>query len=156
MANEQVPNNGIKKIEEAIKILWDDYRLRQEHYWKMLSQSSLAIITLWVIPYLKPEVLSMIGPFVYFFPFVAFILTLVVTWLLGAEYQRLAVIREEYDNLLEKRFGIKFVWPKTFRSQRIFGWRIGRTTTYIFLFGFTLISLLDLFVIYYTINHLKI
>ena len=59
--------NEIKLIE-ALNLHWDNYKMRQAHYWQSLNRFTLAIITLWAVPYVKPDLFNSLGKLILFFP----------------------------------------------------------------------------------------
>lgn len=154
MKNQQDLLNG-NNIEKIFELLWEQYKLLQQHYWKSLAQYSVAIITLWAIPYSYPKIVSMIGTFVFFFPSIACFLSIVSTWHLGAEYQRLRVVKEQFNDLQKREYNIVFSFPSKYWWERLFGRRIGTTITFIFLCGFLGVSIIDFFMISELLKHIQ-
>src|SRR5262245_33044349 len=109
--------------KEAIKYIWDDFKMRQAHCWATFNRNALAIITILIVPYLKPDIMKPLGRAVLIFPIVGLILSLVSTWLLGAEYQRLRAVKELYERLLTDKYALKYL--NETKIQCCFGWRIG-------------------------------
>jgi hypothetical protein len=139
------------KMEDAIKLLWEEYKLRYSNYWGSFNRYSLAILTITVIPYIKPDNVKPLEELVIAFPVIAILLTIICSWLLGAEYQRLDMVRKKYDNLLTKKYRPVRLPKKTF-IERLFAKRIGTRTTLVFFFGFLLISLINFFVLLKVFN----
>lgn len=90
---------GIHRLDAA-KLYWEEYKLRQTHYWSSFNKFMLAVITIDVIPFVRPEIRTQLGNLTYFFPGIAVAVSLACMWLLGAEYQRLQSVRRKYDDLL--------------------------------------------------------
>ena len=136
------------KDDEAIKLLWEEYKLRQTHYWSSFNRFALSILTISVIPYIKPDIVKPLGKVIVVFPIVAFILSIGCTWLLSAEYQRLRMVREKYDELLTPEFQPSPMPRETF-WEKIVEKRIGITTSLMFGLGFTFLSLINTIVLLY-------
>lgn len=134
--------------KESINFLWEHYKMRQNHYWSSLNRFGLAILTVLVAPYLKPEIVGKLGNAVIMFPFIGFLLTFVSTWLLGAEYQRLAAVKRKYDESFPKDFRIEY--PNDTLWQRLVGKNIGKTMTFVFGVGFAVLSLINFAVLVLT------
>jgi hypothetical protein len=56
----------------------------------------------------KPDVVKPLGKLVLVFPVVGILLSLACCWFLGAEYQRLRMVRQKYDELLTERYRYPF------------------------------------------------
>jgi hypothetical protein len=136
------------KKEEAIKLLWDEYKLRYRNYWSIFNRFSLAILTITVIPYVKPDIVKPLGKLIIAFPFVSFFLALACSWLLGAEYQRLDMVRIKYDELITEKYQPVKLPTETF-IQRLLAKRIGTRIALMFLIGFTLISIVNFILLFY-------
>jgi len=149
--SELVPQNSNQsddsKVEpkEAIKYLWEDYKMRQAHYWASFNRFALAIITVLVIPYIKPESVKPLGHSILFLPALGLILSLASTWLLGAEYQRLRAAKQKYEEILTEAYKPKHPHDNIFHE--IFGRNIGTATMLMFGIGFSALSIADLFIL---------
>jgi hypothetical protein len=126
---------------DGIKILWEDYKMRQAHYWNSLSRFTLAVITLWVLPYVRPDIVKALGLFVLIFPAIAFLLSVASTWLLGAEYQRLRAVKQRLDSLANGMFTLDY--PTERWCHRCFSTSIGFVTTWLFGISSCVLSLID-------------
>ncbi len=132
--------------EQVLQALWDEYELRQTHYWSSFNRFALAILTVSVIPYVKPDLASMLGKLVAVFPVVSLLISLASSWLLGAEYQRLRMVRQKYDELLGSKYQIPRM-PRDTVWERLVALRIGTATSVMFGIGFVLLSLINLIVL---------
>ncbi|MCB1937305.1 MAG: hypothetical protein KDF59_15345 [Nitrosomonas sp.] len=83
-----------------IECLWKDLQFRQSHYWDSFNRFSFVIILINISPYIRPEIAEPLGKMIFAFPISALLLSVICTWYLGAEYQRLAMIRKAYQELL--------------------------------------------------------
>lgn len=133
---------------EVLKLLWNEYKLRYANYWGLFNRFSLAVLTVTVIPYIKPDIVEPLGKLIIIFPVISFVLTLVCTWLLGAEYQRMNMVRLRYDDLLTKRYKPVKLPTQTF-IQKLLAKRIGTKMVLIFLIGFSLISIVNFLLLVY-------
>lgn len=138
-------NNDLSK-NEATKLLWEEYQLRYTNWWSMFNRFSLAILTITVIPYVKPDILKPLGMLIIAFPAISLLLTMVCTWLLGAEYQRLDMVRQKYDTLLTEKYQPVRLPTKTW-LQRLLAKRIGTQIVLLFWAGFMLVSIANLFML---------
>ncbi len=132
--------------EQAANLLFDEYKTLREHFWSSLNRYGLAILTVSAIPYVQPSIAKPLGKLIAFFPVAAFLLSLASTWLLGAEYQRLRMVRERYLELLTSQYEPPKM-PRDTWWQRLVAHRIGTTTSVIFGLGFTILSIINLVVL---------
>jgi hypothetical protein len=137
---------------EVIKIFWEDYKMRQAHYWSSLTRFTLAIITLWVLPYIRPDVVRLLGLLVLIFPAIALLLSVASFWLLGAEYQRLQAVKRRIEGFSDGVF--KLTYPSERWWHKFFGAPIGTITTWVFGFVFVALSLLDICLLIYAKDQL--
>ena len=135
-------SNTDVSAKDAATIRWEEFTLRQQHYWSSFHRFALAIITINVVPYVKPELSTQLGTLVIVFPFTAFLLSLATTWLLHAEYQRLQMVRQCYDALLRGVAPIPPM-PRERWWQRLAAFPIGLVTSLLFGVGFTFFSVLN-------------
>ena len=126
--------------KDILSRLWEEVRLRQDHYWSSFNRFALAIITINVVPYVKPELGGQLGGLVVAFPATSVLISLVCTWLLGAEYQRLRMVRNAYDERFSKICEIPRM-PLDTPWHRLVARRIGSATSVLFGIGFTALSL---------------
>lgn len=138
------PEGVVNQLQpaDATRLLWDEYKLRQTHYWGSFNRYALTIITISVIPYIKPDLVEPLGMMVLVFPAVGLMLSLACCWLLGAEYQRLRMVRERYDELLTDQFQpprmpIEGLW------NRLVAQRIGNVTSLMFGLGLSLFEVVN-------------
>ena len=47
--------------KDILACLWEEVKVRQEHYWSRFNRFALAIITINVVPYVKPELGGQLG-----------------------------------------------------------------------------------------------
>lgn len=129
--------------EKILDLLWDEFKMRQQHYWRSLSLFAVAIITLWIFPLLQHEVFRTIGRLILIFPVISFLVSILGGWLLGAEYQRMRPVKDEYDKrMLEQGFDRKTNYPYAKWPQKAFKPKIGNVITFVFLVALSLLSIL--------------
>ena len=138
--------------KDILSFLWDEYQLRQQHYWSTFNRFGLAIVTINIVPYVKPDILAPLGSLALVFPFTSLVLSIVSTWLLGAEYQRLRMVRQKYDELLGEDGKIPRMPLKTWRDRRV-ATPIGSLIAIMFGLGFTAFSLLNAVVLWLYFIH---
>lgn len=64
--------------KEMLQLHWANYQMRQAHIWQSLNRLTLSIVTLWAIPFVKPELFKTLSLLVFFFPMVAILLAWIV------------------------------------------------------------------------------
>ena len=127
--------------------LWDDLKFRQSHYWSSFNRFSLAIILINISPYIRPEVAEPLGKMIFAFPMTALLLSIICTWYLGAEYQRLRMLREAYERILQ--YGdIVPRMPKNGIWNKLVSLRMGATTSVTFGAGFSIVSIINYIVLW--------
>ena len=140
-SSSQYPNDKLGK-KEIIDCLWRDYELRQKHYWTSFNRYGVAIIFILIAPYIKPENIKLLGMWVVIFPVVGLLLSLLSTWLLGAEYQRLRAVKEKYDSIFYKGT-CEIRYPNDTVFHKLFAKRIGDVTVLIFGAALVILSAVD-------------
>ncbi len=124
---------------DLARLIFDEYQLRQTHYWRSSYRLGFSIITLNVAPHFKVNDFAPLKDVGEFILGVALTLCVAVTWLLHTEYLRLRNVRISYNTALP---------PKTFSTKdgeqsftdRLIWVPIGYLTTFSFLLGFGLLS----------------
>jgi hypothetical protein len=142
---EHVPPNPAPKPEEALRYTWEDYKLRQTHYWASVNRFAVAVITLLVVPHLQLAGVAALKDTLWFLPTIGMGLSVAATWLLGAEYQRLRSVKLKYEWLMTPLYTP--IHPTKTRWQRICGGNIGMVTTLLFGVGFVGLSIVDFFLL---------
>ena len=128
--------------KDILSFLWDEFQLRQRHYWRSFNRFGLAIVAINVVPYVKPDILAPLGSFVLIFPFTSLVLSIVSTWLLAAEYQRLRMVYQKYDELLSEECKIPRMPLTTWWERRV-AEHIGSSISILFGVGFSAFSLVS-------------
>ena len=125
---------------EAAKFLLDEWKFRQQHCWNSLRQYGLAAVTVSIVPYLKIDIFGQLGKVVLVFPAVGWLLALAAVWLFAAEYVRCYPVEHKYQELLFRYYPPK---PTLTSWKMVLEKKIGWSTIYIFLIGFTALALMD-------------
>ena len=92
---------------DMLKMHWENYQMRQSHVWKSLERLIFAIVTLWAIPFIKPDLFKE-KYIIFLFPVVALFLSIVGLILLKAEYRRLRIVIERFDEFTPNRYKLNF------------------------------------------------
>jgi hypothetical protein len=66
--------------EQAIQLLWEEWKYRHDLFWRLLFRWAGAVITLWIIPFIKPEVFKPFPRTALLFPVVALFVTVFSAW----------------------------------------------------------------------------
>lgn len=85
--------------QQAVQLLWDEWKYRHNLFWRSLFRWSGAVITLLIIPFLKTDVFKPWPMMALVFPVLAALLSLFSAWILGAELGRFAMVNKKYDEL---------------------------------------------------------
>ena len=85
--------------KQAIDLLWEEWKYRHSLFWQSLFRWAGAVVALWVIPFVKPEVFRPWPRIALLFPMVAFVLSLFSAWILGAEQRRFTAVAQKYNEL---------------------------------------------------------
>ena len=107
--------------KDTLTFLWNEFDLRQQHYWRIFGKLVLA------------------------FPLSAFVLSLFSSWLLGAESQRLRMVKQKYDELSDQ--GVPRMPRDTWWERRL-AMRLGSSIAMLFGVGLTAFSVLNAFVLW--------
>jgi len=84
---------------ELIKLYWDEFKYRHQHYWTLFFKFAFVIIFLLAIPFLYQEKLKDFIEYLRFIPFVSGILSICISFLLLSEDNRLRIIHNKYKKL---------------------------------------------------------
>jgi hypothetical protein len=136
--------------KQAIELLWNEWKYRHDLFWRLLFQFAGAVIVLWVIPFLKPEIFKSRPWIALVFPAAAAILSLFSAWILGAEQRRLTMVSKKYDELRGEFLPPRM--PRETRLDRFFAWRIGAGIVLFYGFGFTVLSIVVGYFLWLSIN----
>ena len=134
MAGELIPEEYSKRTETI-----GDYPVTITFYRLGSTYNAKAEVPVNVVPYVKPDILTPLGGFVLVFPFTALVLSIVGTWLLGAEYQRLRMVYQKYYKLLREECEIPRMPLGTWWERRV-AQRIGSAVSIMFGVGFSAFS----------------
>ncbi|KJZ08922.1 hypothetical protein TW85_23095 [Marinomonas sp. S3726] len=89
---------------EMVKIYWEEFKYRHDHYWKSFFKFSFAILFLLILPYAYKEKLDSLGDLKILVPILSCVLSIVSAWLLAAEYERIRVTNLKFQELKKPPF----------------------------------------------------
>lgn len=133
-------NEEITEIEAA-KLLGSSYQYKHSLFWKSLTRWGIAILTVSILPYIKPDIFRWLDNYIFIFPGLASLLSLIAAWHLGAEYFRLVQIDEKYNELLGQFSPPKM--PTVKRWQKVLAQPIGWVAFWVFLVGLNVLSIVN-------------
>ncbi|HEX5727085.1 MAG TPA: hypothetical protein VFX98_16530 [Longimicrobiaceae bacterium] len=84
---------------EWAQLLFEEWRLRQEHFWSSLFRWGGVVVALTIVPYLKPELATQLQGAVLLFPCLAAFMGLFGAWHLASEYARQRVVAAMLDEV---------------------------------------------------------
>jgi hypothetical protein len=93
---------------ERAKFLWDEYRYRHEHCWKLIFQITAAVVIVSIIPYIKVDIARRLGYWIVSLPALGIVLSLFSMLRLNRELAILDGVREKHRELQESLYGIPY------------------------------------------------
>jgi hypothetical protein len=120
--------------KQAAGLLWEEWKYRHDLFWRLLFRWAGAVITLWVIPFLKPNVFKPWPWVAFLFPVLAFLLSLGSGWILGTEYSCLEMVARKYNELRKD-----FAPPIT--ENRLYASAYGGRLVWVYAIALALLSL---------------
>lgn len=107
---------------DPLQLQWENYKMRQSHVWRSFERLILIVVTLWAIPFVKPNLLAY-KYIIYFFPLVALFLSIAGKKLLQAEYNRLIAVS---DKIKDINSDLDFLILKSGKKSKVKPNQIGR------------------------------
>lgn len=86
---------------QTAQLLFDEWKFRQEHCWRLLRTYGLAAITVTIAPYFSAHLIPQWHPYLPWLAWFGWGLELFVAWLFAAEYVRCYRRGHAYDTLLK-------------------------------------------------------
>lgn len=122
------------------QLYYTEWEYRHKFYWSYLYKWYAAIVIVQVVPYIKPEIIFILGNGIFIFPIISTILTIIATWHLLAEEKRVVFTRRQLWAIrngqnMKKEYKNRFKWIGT--SLTLFG--------AIFFIGVSIFSFIKLF-----------
>ena len=98
----------IKSLADA-QFIWDEYKYRHEHIWKLIFQITTAVIAVSIVPYISNEnIIKTLGWFIISLPCVGAILV-VFGWLrLSKEMYAMGELKKRHRAYHELNYGINY------------------------------------------------
>lgn len=101
-----------KKLDDATgiepaKLIWDEYKYRHEHVWKLIFQITVAVVVVSIIPYSQVHVGEKLRELVVVLPVIGLALTLIGLARLSGELRILEKVRARHRQLQRDLHGIE-------------------------------------------------
>ena len=93
---------------EKAKLIWDEYKYRHEHCWKLIFQITTAVVALSVIPFTNDEIATSLGYWIVALPALGLALTLFSLRRMSNELDLLDKIRQRHRELQADLQGIVY------------------------------------------------
>jgi hypothetical protein len=110
MSNDQSSDNktqnGSVAIESA-KLIWDEYKYRHEHCWKLIFQITIAVVIISIIPYSQVHVGERLKEWIVILPLVGCALTVFGLVRLNREMKILDKLRARHREIQSELHGIE-------------------------------------------------
>lgn len=106
------PNSEYKSLSggariESAKLIWDEYKYRHEHCWKLIFQITVAVVIISVIPYSQVHIGAKLKQWIVILPSVGFALTLFGLFRLNSELKILEKLRARHRKIQSELHGIE-------------------------------------------------
>lgn len=141
--NTTQPTESITK-KEIMQFHWENYKMRQSHFWRSFERLILAVVTLWAIPFIKTSLIEN-KYIVVFFPTVALLLSYIGRKLLKAEYSRLMAVMNKLKELGGE--SIDFSHQNNSARVQLNSGQIGKIILNQVCIGLIVLSIIDLLII---------
>lgn len=93
---------------EKARLIWDEYKYRHDHVWKLIFQVTTAVVALTVIPFTKPDIANILGAWTVALPLMGFALTLFALARITNELSLLDKIKRRHRQYQTDLQGISF------------------------------------------------
>lgn len=94
---------------DKANLIWDEYKYRHEHIWKLIFQVTTAVIAVSIVPYvLNDELANKLGGLIIVLPIIGLCLALFSSWRLIKECLILDKIRPKHREFHKLAFGIDY------------------------------------------------
>jgi hypothetical protein len=93
---------------EKSRFLWDEYKYRHELCWKLIFQTTAAVVIILIIPYTKTEIAKGVGGWIVALPAIAIALSLFSRMRLSRELEILDKVRNKHRDLQKENYGIQY------------------------------------------------
>lgn len=88
------------KIDDAVRLLWDWRKYRNQVFWSSMYRLGAASVVLTIIPYLLPDLIGKLGFAVFVFPIMAALLSVFASYLMIVQYMLYKLVDRKYRSLL--------------------------------------------------------
>lgn len=132
---------------EMIKLYFEESKYRHEHFWSLFFKFSNSILFLIAVPYVRPQEFTLLVDYDLVFPVLGGFLSVIAAWILAAEYERIRVTDQKYNELKPEPY--KQIGMKLTGIRKVLKHRVGTVVTFTFLFGFLIASIFDFIILYH-------
>jgi hypothetical protein len=128
---------------DRIKSHYTEWQYRHAFYWRAFYRWWLVVVIVESVPYARPEILSMLGLAVLFFPIAAILLIAMAYWHLNEEEKRLVAAHQQVRRIRDH--------TSDYEPPKIGGY-VGRTLVIFTSLGFTALSILSMVMLFHLTN----
>lgn len=75
MSKGNLPNSNSNNELEKARLLWEEYKYRHEHVWKLIFQITIAVTIISIIPYTQQKIASQLDKWIIILPVIGILLT---------------------------------------------------------------------------------
>ncbi len=102
------------------ELIWDEYKYRHTHCWKIVFQLTAAVVLLSIVPYIRPEIAKVLGPKILLSNLIAIVLSIVGFFTMWSELKLFKKIKKKHRKLQEETTEIKHSNKSFFEPLIIF------------------------------------
>jgi hypothetical protein len=94
------------RIREDAQLIWDEYKYRHEHCWKLIFQITIAVIVVSVIPYTQETIARVVGEWIVALPSLGILLALFGSIRLYRELDLLDLLKKDHREFLKDKHSL--------------------------------------------------
>lgn len=130
---------------DVLNMLWDEWKYRNQSYWRSFYRFGFMILFVMFIPYVYPEIVKKLGELIIVFPIAGGILSVFTAWLLDAESARFKNVMNKIRELQGENGPEEFL-DDTF-VEKIRKFRMGTVISVMFGVVLVVLSIASAFVL---------
>lgn len=110
MPETEPPKEDVfKEKREDAQFIWDEYKYRHGHIWRLIFQMTTALVAISIIPYILPDKAEdKVGVFIIVLPFIGVVLSIICTSRISRECELLDEIRKKHREFHENSYTITY------------------------------------------------
>jgi hypothetical protein len=106
--NHNLPTKTRMAELEAAKFIWDEYKYRHEHCWKLIFQITVAVIVVSIVPYTQDTIGRVLDNRIIALPALGILLALFGSIRLNRELDLLGLLKKHHREFLLAEYGFDY------------------------------------------------